>query len=104
MCPERPRLGFEAGCNDAALHGFRELFEGLEWSDVQNDGLGTTTGRKRSKSSQLEAKRAQRGGLPANTADQGADTGGIDIAYRPKFNTWRGETTIQLELKDLRPA
>ncbi len=28
----------------------------------------------------------------------------IDIAYRPKFNTWRGETTIQLELKDLRPA
>ena len=28
----------------------------------------------------------------------------IDIAFRPKFNTWRGETTIQLELKDLRPA
>lgn len=28
----------------------------------------------------------------------------IDIAYRPKFNTWRGETIIQLELKDLRPA
>ena len=28
----------------------------------------------------------------------------IDVAYRPKFNTWRGETTIQLELKDLRPA
>lgn len=28
----------------------------------------------------------------------------VDIAYRPKFNTWRGETTIQLELKGIRPA
>lgn len=28
----------------------------------------------------------------------------VDVAYRPKFNTWRGETTVQLELKDLKPA
>lgn len=28
----------------------------------------------------------------------------IDIAYCPKFNTWRGVTTIQLEVKDLRPS
>ena len=28
----------------------------------------------------------------------------VDIAYRPKFNTWRGETTVQLELKGIRPA
>ncbi len=28
----------------------------------------------------------------------------IDLAYCPKFNTWRGETTIQLEVKDLRPS
>ncbi|MCH7908083.1 MAG: single-stranded-DNA-specific exonuclease RecJ, partial [Candidatus Hydrogenedentes bacterium] len=27
----------------------------------------------------------------------------FDIAYTPKFNSWRGETTIQLELKDVRP-
>lgn len=28
----------------------------------------------------------------------------VDIAYTPKFNTWRGETTIQLELKDVKPC
>ena len=28
----------------------------------------------------------------------------IDIAYCPRFNTWQGETSIQLILKDLRPA
>ncbi len=28
----------------------------------------------------------------------------LDIAYTPQFNTWRGETSIQLVLKDLRPA
>lgn len=27
-----------------------------------------------------------------------------DVAFRPKFNTWRGETTIQLQLIGLRPA
>ncbi len=26
----------------------------------------------------------------------------LDVAYTPQFNTWRGETTIQLVLKDLR--
>lgn len=31
-------------------------------------------------------------------------TGPIDIAYAPQFNTWRGETQIQLVLKDFRPA
>ena len=28
----------------------------------------------------------------------------VDIAYTPDFNTFRGETTIQLVLKDIRPA
>lgn len=28
----------------------------------------------------------------------------IDVAYVPQFNTWRGETTIQLQIKDMRPA
>lgn len=28
----------------------------------------------------------------------------VDIAFSPQFNTWRGETTIQLVLKDIRPA
>jgi single-stranded-DNA-specific exonuclease len=28
----------------------------------------------------------------------------LDVAYAPQYNTWRGETTIQLQLKDLRPA
>ncbi len=27
-----------------------------------------------------------------------------DVAFRPRFNTWRGETTIQLQLIGLRPA
>ena len=31
-------------------------------------------------------------------------SGSVDIAYTPKFNTWQGETTIQLLLKDLRDA
>lgn len=31
-------------------------------------------------------------------------TGLVDIAYTPQFNSWRGETTIQLLLKDIRPA
>jgi single-stranded-DNA-specific exonuclease len=30
--------------------------------------------------------------------------GRLDIAYTPEFNTWNGETSIQLVLKDLRPA
>jgi len=28
----------------------------------------------------------------------------MDIAFTPQFNTWREETTVQLVLKDLRPA
>lgn len=28
----------------------------------------------------------------------------VDVAYTPKFNTWRGETTIQLNLHAIRPA
>ncbi len=28
----------------------------------------------------------------------------VDVAFRPRFNTWRGTTTIQLQLLDLRPA
>jgi len=28
----------------------------------------------------------------------------VDIAYTPQFNTWRGQTSIQLLLKDIRPA
>ncbi len=28
----------------------------------------------------------------------------LDVAFRPRFNTWRGETTIQLQLLGLRPA
>lgn len=28
----------------------------------------------------------------------------LDIAFTPQFNTWRGETSIQLVLKDMRPA
>lgn len=31
-------------------------------------------------------------------------SGPVDIAYTPQFNVWRGETTIQLLLKDIRPA
>lgn len=31
-------------------------------------------------------------------------SGLVDIAYTPQFNVWRGETTIQLLLKDIRPA
>lgn len=31
-------------------------------------------------------------------------TGPVDIAYTPQFNSWRGETSIQLLLKDIRPA
>lgn len=31
-------------------------------------------------------------------------TGAVDIAFTPQFNHWRGETTIQLLLKDIRPA
>ena len=31
-------------------------------------------------------------------------TGLVDIAFTPQFNYWRGETTIQLLLKDIRPA
>ena len=28
----------------------------------------------------------------------------VDIVFTPKLNTWRGETTVQLQLKDIRPA
>lgn len=28
----------------------------------------------------------------------------VDLAFTPQFNTWRGETSIQLVLKDLKPA
>ncbi len=31
-------------------------------------------------------------------------SGAVDIAFTPQFNHWRGETTIQLLLKDIRPA
>lgn len=31
-------------------------------------------------------------------------SGLVDIAYTPQFNSWRGETSIQLLLKDIRPA
>ncbi|MBX3176459.1 MAG: single-stranded-DNA-specific exonuclease RecJ [Candidatus Hydrogenedentes bacterium] len=31
-------------------------------------------------------------------------SGPVDIAYTPQFNSWRGETAIQLLLKDIRPA
>ena len=31
-------------------------------------------------------------------------TGPLDIAFTPQFNHWRGETTIQLLLKEIRPA
>ena len=31
-------------------------------------------------------------------------SGAVDIAFTPQFNYWRGETTIQLQLKDLRPG
>ena len=30
--------------------------------------------------------------------------GKVDVAYTPKFNTWRSETTIQLVLKDISPS
>jgi single-stranded-DNA-specific exonuclease len=30
--------------------------------------------------------------------------GEVDLAFTPQFNTWRGETTIQLVLKDFRAA
>lgn len=28
----------------------------------------------------------------------------VDVAFVPQLNTWRGETTVQLQVKDLRPA
>jgi len=28
----------------------------------------------------------------------------VDVAFRPQFNTWRGETSIQLQLRGLRPS
>ncbi len=28
----------------------------------------------------------------------------VDIAFSPQFNTWRGETSVQLVIKDIRPA
>jgi single-stranded-DNA-specific exonuclease len=31
-------------------------------------------------------------------------SGPLDIAFSPKFNTWRGETTVQLVLKDVQGA
>lgn len=31
-------------------------------------------------------------------------SGPVDIAFTPQFNHWRGETTIQLLLKDIRPG
>lgn len=30
--------------------------------------------------------------------------GTLDVAFAPQLNTWRGETSVQLVLKDLRPA
>ena len=32
----------------------------------------------------------------------GADA--VDVAYVPQLNTWRGQTSTQLLLKDIRPA
>ncbi len=37
-------------------------------------------------------------------ADMLAPGSRVDIAYRPKFNHWQGNTKIELYLKDLRPA
>ncbi len=31
-------------------------------------------------------------------------SGTVDVAFSPQFNTWRGETSVQLVLKDIRPA
>ena len=28
----------------------------------------------------------------------------VDIAFTPKFNTWQGESTVQLQLKDIKPS
>ena len=33
-----------------------------------------------------------------------AEAGPLDIAFSPQLNTWRGQTSVQLLLKDLRPA
>jgi len=33
-----------------------------------------------------------------------ARAGAIDIAFTPQLNTWRGETTVQLVIKDVRTA
>lgn len=33
-----------------------------------------------------------------------ASMNSLDVAFTPQFNTWRGETTIQLVLRDIRPA
>lgn len=33
-----------------------------------------------------------------------AGSGAVDVAFSPQFNTWRGETNVQLVLRDIRPA
>jgi hypothetical protein len=32
------------------------------------------------------------------------EAGAIDIAFSPQFNTWRGETVVQLVVKDIRAS
>ena len=40
----------------------------------------------------------------ADTVTRELCAGPLDVAFTPQFNTWRGETTIQLVLKDVRAA
>jgi single-stranded-DNA-specific exonuclease len=40
----------------------------------------------------------------ADRLDSVTSAGTVDIAYSPQFNTWRGETVVQLVLKDVRKA
>ena len=40
----------------------------------------------------------------ADTVTRELCAGPVDVAFTPQFNTWRGETTIQLVLKDVRAA
>jgi single-stranded-DNA-specific exonuclease len=40
----------------------------------------------------------------AELLQQTVGTRPIDIAFQPRLNTWRGETTIQLVLKDIHPS
>ncbi len=37
-------------------------------------------------------------------AEEIQDARAVDVAYTPQLNTWRGQTSVQLLLKDIRPA